>query len=90
MPEHFTHNGPGDGERCLIKREGLVKPAMMEGWLNRANFVLRGGGLNESPDCYKLLPEVLAAHGDTIRIQHTLTPVGVAMAGANEFDPYKD
>jgi len=24
------------------------------------------------------------------RILHTLTPVGVAMAGASEFDPYKD
>ena len=52
--------------------------------------VLRGGGLDESPDCYKRLPEVLAAHGETIRILHTLTPLGVAMAGANEFDPYKD
>jgi tRNA-splicing ligase RtcB len=33
---------------------------------------------------------VLAQHADTIRILHTLTPVGVAMAGENEFDPYKD
>jgi hypothetical protein len=48
------------------------------------------GGLDESPHCYKRLPEVLAAHGSTIRILHTLTPLGVAMAGANEFDPYKD
>jgi tRNA-splicing ligase RtcB len=34
--------------------------------------------------------QVLAAHGETIRVLHTLTPLGVAMAGANEFDPYKD
>jgi tRNA-splicing ligase RtcB (3'-phosphate/5'-hydroxy nucleic acid ligase) len=73
-----------------VKREGLVKPEMMEGWLARANVVLRGGGLDESPDCYKRLPAVLAAHGETIRVLHTLTPLGVAMAGANEFDPYKD
>ena len=26
----------------------------------------------------------------TIRILHILTPLGVAMAGANEFSPYKD
>jgi tRNA-splicing ligase RtcB len=52
--------------------------------------VLRGGGLDESPDCYKRLPQVLAAYGSTIKILHTLTPVRVAMAGANEFDPYKD
>ena len=38
----------------------------------------------------KRLPEVLAAHGDTIRVLHTLRPVGVAMAGIEEFDPYKD
>ena len=33
---------------------------------------------------------VLNEHKDTVRILHTLTPVGVAMAGKNEFDPYKD
>jgi tRNA-splicing ligase RtcB len=82
--------GVVDRKTGVVKREGLVKPEMMEGWLNRGNVVLRGGGLDESPDCYKRLPEVLAAHGDTIRVLHTLTPLGVAMAGANEFDPYKD
>jgi len=25
-----------------------------------------------------------------IRVLHTLRPIGVAMAGAREFDPYKD
>ena len=59
-------------------------------WLKRANVELRGAGLDESPDCYKRLPEVLAEHGDSIKILHTLTPVGVAMAGANDHDPYKD
>jgi tRNA-splicing ligase RtcB len=82
--------GVVDRKTGVVKREGLVKPEMMAGWLERSNVVLRGGGLDESPDCYKRLPEVLAAHGDTIRILHTLTPLGVAMAGANEFDPYKD
>jgi tRNA-splicing ligase RtcB len=48
------------------------------------------GGLDESPHCYKRLPEVIAEQGKTVRVLHTLTPVGVAMAGANEFDPYKD
>lgn len=32
----------------------------------------------------------LAAQGDTIKVLHTLTPIGVAMAGAGETDPYKD
>lgn len=62
-------------------------------WFNqmhRAKVELRGGGLDEAPACYKRLPDVLNAHEDTIKILHTLTPIGVAMAGANEFDPYKD
>lgn len=33
---------------------------------------------------------VLDAHKDTIRILHTLTPIGVVMAGKDEYDPYKD
>jgi tRNA-splicing ligase RtcB (3'-phosphate/5'-hydroxy nucleic acid ligase) len=69
---------------------GKVTQEMMNAWLQRAKVELRGAGLDESPDCYKRLPEVLAEHGDSIRILHTLTPVGVAMAGASEFDPYKD
>jgi tRNA-splicing ligase RtcB len=73
-----------------VIRPGKVTQEMMDGWLQRANVELRGAGLDESPDCYKRLPEVLAEHGDSIRILHTLTPVGVAMAGKNEFDPYKD
>jgi tRNA-splicing ligase RtcB len=71
-------------------REGIVTQEMMNGWVERAGVELRGAGLDESPDCYKRLPEVLAEHGDSIRILHTLKPMGVAMAGANEFDPFKD
>lgn len=71
-------------------RPGKVTQEMMDGWLRRAEVELRGAGLDESPDCYKRLPEVLAAQGDSIRVLHTLTPVGVAMAGKNEYDPYKD
>jgi tRNA-splicing ligase RtcB (3'-phosphate/5'-hydroxy nucleic acid ligase) len=73
-----------------VLRHGKVTNEMMAGWLKRANVELRGGGLDESPDCYKRLDEVLAEHGDSIRILHALMPVGVAMAGAREFDPYKD
>ena len=51
---------------------------------------LRGAGADEAPAVYRRLPEVLAAHGDTIRVLHTLQPVGVAMAGIDEFDPFKD
>jgi len=73
-----------------MKRAPKITQAMMQQKVRQANVALRGAGVDESPHCYKRLDEVLAAHGSTIRILHTLTPVGVAMAGADEFDPYKD
>lgn len=82
--------GKTDRRTGEVTRPGKVTPEMMQSWLKRANVELRGGGLDESPDCYKRLSDVLAEHGRSIRILHWLTPVGVAMAGANEFDPYKD
>lgn len=82
--------GKTDRKTGQVIRPGKVTAGMMSAWLKKANVELRGAGLDESPDCYKRLPEVLAEHGNSIRILHTLTPVGVAMAGANEFDPYKD
>ena len=69
---------------------GQVTHRMMEAWVKEAKVELRGAGTDESPHCYKRLPEVLEHHAGTIRVVHTLTPVGVAMAGENEFDPYKD
>ena len=30
------------------------------------------------------------AHAETIEVLHVLKPIGVCMAGADEFDPYKD
>ncbi len=69
---------------------GQVSRAMMMEWINQQGVELRGAGTDESPHCYKRLPDVLAHHGPTIRILHTLKPVGVAMAGENEIDPYKD
>ena len=51
---------------------------------------LRGADADEAPECYKRLPEVLAHHAGTINILHTLRPIGVAMAGKEIVDPYKD
>ena len=52
--------------------------------------MLRGGGLDDAPQAYRLLPSVLQHHAGTIRVLHELRPLGVAMAGSNEFDPYRD
>jgi tRNA-splicing ligase RtcB len=51
---------------------------------------LRGGDVDEAPQAYRRLPEVLKAHARTIRVLHTLRPLGVAMAGREMVDPYKD
>jgi tRNA-splicing ligase RtcB (3'-phosphate/5'-hydroxy nucleic acid ligase) len=73
-----------------VKRAPKITRAMMNARVSEARVELRGAGVDESPHCYKRLNEVLAAHNATVRILHTLTPVGVAMAGADELDPYKD
>jgi len=82
--------GSFDRKTGVCKRPGKVTTEMMQESVKTARVELRGAGLDESPHCYKRLPDVLAAHAGSIRILHTLTPVGVAMASAKEFDPYKD
>ena len=39
---------------------------------------------------YRRLLEVLACHEGTVKIEHTLRPFAVVMAGADVFDPFKD
>jgi tRNA-splicing ligase RtcB (3'-phosphate/5'-hydroxy nucleic acid ligase) len=82
--------GKVDRKTGEVKRAGKVTQPMMDEWVTREGVELRGAGLDESPHCYKRLPEVLQEHAGMIRILHTLKPIGVAMAGAKEFDPYKD
>lgn len=69
---------------------GRITPEMMHRWISDKGVILRGGGLDESPQAYRRLPDVLAAQGPTIEVLHTLRPLIVVMAGADEFDPYKD
>jgi tRNA-splicing ligase RtcB len=87
--------GPRAGEPILgsdgqPKQPGRVSRAMMDDWVRSAGVILRGGGVDESPHVYRRLPEVLAQQGDTVRVEHTLRPLIVVMAGAGEVDPYKD
>jgi tRNA-splicing ligase RtcB len=69
---------------------GAISREMMLEWIKREGVELRGAGTDESPHAYKRLPEVLEHHKSTIKIVHVLKPMGVAMAGEHEFDPYKD
>jgi tRNA-splicing ligase RtcB len=78
------------GGKTVIVRPGLVDWPAVQSRLRRQGIVLVGGGADEAPEVYKRLPEVLAAHGETIRVRHRLRPLGVAMAGRDVHDPYKD
>lgn len=79
----------------MVKRRGRIKEGRVDfgavlAELRVSGIELRGGAADEAPAAYKRLDEVLAAHGDTVEVLHRLQPIGVAMAGADTFDPYKD
>src|SRR5438105_75797 len=82
-----------DGKKVWVAEQvkpGLVDWPAVQARLRERGIVLVGGGADEAPEVYKRLPDVLAAHDDTIRVKHTLRPLGVAMAGRGVRDPYKD
>lgn len=80
----------GGPKQPVVIKEGKISRQMMESWIRDWGVELRGAGTDESPHCYKRLPEVLGHHGDSVRVLHTLTPLGVAMAGPETRDPYRD
>lgn len=67
-----------------VPREDMLE------WLKRWNVMLRGAGVDESPQAYKRISEVLVHHEESAEIVTVLKPIGVCMAGAHERDPYKD
>jgi tRNA-splicing ligase RtcB len=71
-------------------KPGVVDWRAVQDRLREQGIVLVGGGADEAPEVYKRLPDVLAAHSGSIRVKHTLRPLGVAMAGRDVHDPYKD
>jgi tRNA-splicing ligase RtcB len=82
-----------DGRTVRVSEQvkpGVVDWPAVQARLREQGIVLVGGGADEAPEVYKPLPDVLAAHGGTIRVKHTLRPLGVAMAGRDVYDPYKD
>lgn len=80
-----------DGKKRPVRvSAGLVDFEKTKEQMREASVVLRGAGADEAPECYKKLDEVLGYHGGTIRVKYILRPIGVAMAGEDTFDPYKD
>lgn len=79
-----------DADGKKIRQPGKVRHDEWQAWLRDKGVTVIGSDLDEAPQAYRRLPDVLDAHRNTIEIVHTLRPFGVIMAGANEFDPYKD
>lgn len=73
-----------------IIRPGLVQPKDMQAWVNKFDVELRGAGVDEAPQCYRRIEQVLYHHRESVKVLHRLKPIGVAMAGEHDYDPYKD
>ncbi|MGZ4329759.1 MAG: RtcB family protein [Solirubrobacteraceae bacterium] len=71
-------------------KPGKVDWPAVQARLREQGIVLIGGGADEAPEVYKRLPDVIDAHAGSVRVKHTLRPLGVAMAGRDVYDPYKD
>jgi tRNA-splicing ligase RtcB len=67
--------------------QSAIKPDMIYDRLQKQGVELRGGGLDEAPQVYRQLKDVLHYHQDTITIQHYLNPIGVVMDGPEQFKP---
>jgi tRNA-splicing ligase RtcB len=80
----------GKRRKGKVVKPGLIDFASVRTELAAEGIELRGGAADEAPRAYKRLPEVLAHHAGTVRILHELRPIGVAMAPADTFDPFKD
>lgn len=70
--------------------EGLISPEAMQEWLLDKGVILRGGDLDEAPQAYRRLHNVLNEHHTTTQVETYLRPLVVVMAGAEEYGPYKD
>ena len=75
------------GKKSRLIKPGLISDQMLYEWLQKQKVILRGGGLDEAPQAYRRLPEVLASQEDTIEVLHTLKPLIVVMEGRKKFNP---
>lgn len=73
-----------------IRGQGAIRHDEWQKWIQNRGVTVLGGDLDEAPQAYRRLPDVLASHAGTIEIVHSLKPRGVIMAGPSEVDPYKD
>lgn len=80
----------GKWKKGVCIRPGLIDWDDAYAKVRALGVELRGGGADEAPAAYKRLTEVLAHHDDSIIVKHVLRPIGVAMAGKEVKDEYRD
>ena len=61
-------------DRQEVRQPGRVSHDEMQAWLRDKGVHLLGGDLDEAPQAYRRLPDVLAHHAGTVKIEHTLRP----------------
>jgi tRNA-splicing ligase RtcB len=74
----------------MIRKGGRFTRDEMNSTMKNLDICLRGADTDEDPRCYKNLEEVLARHDDALKVLTVLRPIGVAMAGADVRDEYRD
>lgn len=70
----------GRNRRGKKKAEPRVDRAETLEWIKKRGVLVFGAELDEAPQAYRRLDEVLAAQGDTVEIVHRLRPLVVVMA----------
>src|SRR5262245_63380896 len=58
-----------------VKTRGAISRGMLEQWIGEKNVILRGGGVDEAPQVYRRLRDVLAGQGSEIDVGTTLRPL---------------
>ncbi len=71
----------------MIRKGGRFTRQEMNATMKDLNICLRGADTDEDPRCYKNLEDVLSRHDDALTV---LRPIGVAMAGADVKDDFRD
>lgn len=75
---HSTVHGAG---RVMSRRVAKQSLDVRKSLVGSGRVELRGGSLDELPECYKRLDDVLQAHNNCVKVVNRLTPIGVAMDG---------
>lgn len=76
--ESSSHGAGRQMGRNQAKR--MITPLEMKSWLDSRQVMLTGGGVDEAPQAYKRIDEVMAAQVDLVKVLGSFTPRIVRMA----------